>query len=108
MWLDPSEPNEIVATDIGGPFPLTVNGNRYIIVEVCCFSKFLGIYALNIQEATQIANRLTYEWIGTFGVPKAFLSDRGQSYQSMLMELVYYLKGRRNSDVAKRRWGPKS
>jgi len=72
-------------------FRVMLKGNRYIIVVVCCFSKFLGIYALTSQEASEIANRLTYEWIGNFGVPKAFLSDRGRSYQSMLMELVYEL-----------------
>ena len=43
------------------------------------------------METEEVANKLVNEWIGRYGVPVQILSDRGKSFQSMLIELVFDL-----------------
>lgn len=40
------EPMERVALDITGPLPLSINGNRLILVAVDCFTKWTEAYAI--------------------------------------------------------------
>ena len=41
-----SRPNELITSDITGPFPLTKNGNLFILVKIFAFTKFAEIYAI--------------------------------------------------------------
>ena len=46
---------QMVAIDILGPLPVTLAGNKYILVAADYFSKWIEAYAIPNQEATTIA-----------------------------------------------------
>lgn len=70
-----SRPNELVTSDIAGPFPKTKNGNRFILVVICSFTKFAEVYAITDTKASTLATKIVDEWICRFGVPEQILTD---------------------------------
>ena len=55
-------PFERIAVDIAGPFPVTEDGNKYIMVVSDYFSKWPEAYAIRNQEATTVATTLIDNW----------------------------------------------
>jgi hypothetical protein len=86
-----TEPNEMITMDLTGKLPTTARGNKYIMVIICSFTKYVEIYPLKTMEATEVAEKLVYGWISRYGVPKSILSDRGTNFQSMVVELTCHL-----------------
>ena len=73
-------PFERIAVDIAGPFPVTENPNKYIMVVVSdYFSKWPEAYAIRNQEATTVATTLIDNWITRFGVPMELQSDKAET-----------------------------
>lgn len=75
-------PFERLSTDILGPLNESDQGNIYILVVQCYFSKYLELYALPNQEAETVAAAIVSNWIARFGCPLELHSDRGTNYQS--------------------------
>jgi len=86
--LSATRPNELVATDIMGPCPLTASDNQYIITFIDVFTKFAVAVALPDSKATTIARAFRDNWISIFDAPEAVLSDNGSQYKSTLFETV--------------------
>ena len=55
-------PLELIAIDIMGPLPQTVNGNRFIVVVSDYFSKWTEAYALPQHTAKDVADILVPQW----------------------------------------------
>lgn len=49
IYLRPCRPNQIITTDIAGPFPVTAN--RYVMIVVCSFIKWIEVYPLKTTIA---------------------------------------------------------
>ena len=81
-------PFERVAIDAAGPFPETEDGNKYIIVVMDYFSKWVEAYALPNQEAATVADVFIKEWICRFGAPNELHSDQGRNFESALFQEV--------------------
>lgn len=79
-------PFERIAIDVAGPFPETDVGNKYIVVVMDYFSKWVEAYALPNQEAATIADALVQNWICRFGVPLELHSDQGRNFESALFQ----------------------
>ena len=56
-------PLERIAIDITGPFPVTDDGNRYIVVVSDYFSKWTEAYPVPAIDAETIARALVDEFI---------------------------------------------
>ena len=80
--------NQIVATDLAGPFKTTVRGNKYVMVINDTYSKVLVGQAIKDKETTTVTNTLLEEWFWTYGIPERILSDRGKEFRSKLMEAI--------------------
>ena len=52
---------QIVATDIVGPFPESENGNIYVLMAADYFTRCVEAYAIPNQEVTTVANKLVDE-----------------------------------------------
>lgn len=84
----PTRPWDWISTDITGPFPLTESGNKYILVVVCGFSKWVEAFPIPNQEAETIAGILVRELFCRYGCPSVIHSDQGRNFESRLFKEV--------------------
>ncbi|POS82770.1 hypothetical protein EPUL_005785, partial [Erysiphe pulchra] len=90
-------PFERIAIDVAGPFPVTENGNKFILVVMDYFSKWVEAYALPNQEAVTIADVIVKELVSRFGVPNELHSDQGRNFESALFSRMCQTLGIRKT-----------
>ncbi|KAG8173524.1 hypothetical protein JTE90_022797, partial [Oedothorax gibbosus] len=80
----PSRPGELVSMDIVGP--IRESGQlKYILVVMDVYSRFVQLYALKTQKASEIAQQLM-KYISVFGVFDTLLTDNGTNFQSEILK----------------------
>jgi hypothetical protein len=87
--------------DILGPLPITQNGNKYILMIIDQFSKWLGCFPLPNQHAETVAKTLVNDFISRFGCPFELLTDQGENMDGSLVRQLCRLL-----DIAKTRTTP--
>ncbi len=85
----PVKPNQIITTEIGGPLKETERSNKYFIVIIDHFTKYVKIYPMKRIQAEDVAEIIVNIWLMTFGIPESILTDGGTNYRSSLMEAAY-------------------
>uniref|UniRef100_A0AAV2KTQ3 Gypsy retrotransposon integrase-like protein 1 n=1 Tax=Knipowitschia caucasica TaxID=637954 RepID=A0AAV2KTQ3_KNICA len=75
-------PMERVAVDIMGPFPVSDQGNKYVMCAMDYFTKWPEAYALPDQEAETVADTLLEGMFSRFGTPDIIHSDQGRNFES--------------------------
>jgi len=85
-----SRPLEIITADITGPLPRSSLQNKYALVVVDHFTKWVEIFPLRTQEATEVAKRLM-KVVCRFGIPDQILTDQGTNFQAELLEEIWNL-----------------
>lgn len=78
------EPFEVVAIDTVGPLPEDGTGNRYVMVAIDCFSRFVELKAAPDTSAESAAKFLL-EIFGRYGPPAALRSDQGSQYTARVI-----------------------
>jgi len=86
------EPMERVAVDTIGPFPEDELGNTYIIVLVCCFSRFCLLTPAKDATAMSAA-RAVLQFAGIFGLMSQLLSDMGTQYVNKIIDELIHFTG---------------
>lgn len=86
-------PWERIAIDVAGPFPVSEDGNRYIIVVQDYFTKWPEVFATPNQEAHTVAKKLVQEVVCRYGVPMEIHSDQGRNFESGLFQEMCSLLG---------------
>jgi transposase InsO family protein len=86
-------PMDRVAMDIVGPFPLSNQGNRYILVIQDHFTKWTEAYALPDYTATTVAKMFVYEFVSRFGAPLEVHTDQGRNFEADLFKEMCQLLG---------------
>ena len=79
-----AQPFELWAYDVTGPFPESVNGNKYIHVFTEYFTKYAETAAAKTQDAQVTAELFNRLVITRHGTPEKLLTDRGKNFQSNL------------------------
>lgn len=87
-----SKPNEILAIDFTVLEPAR-NGVENVLVMTDVFSKFTQAVPTGDQRATTVALVLINEWFYRFGVPSRIHSDRGKSFEGLLIQQLCCLYG---------------
>lgn len=82
-YRDPVSPFRIVSIDFAGPYPRSKSGNKFILVMVDMFSKYVIIEPLRKSTATQTIDRVRREVFLKFGVPEILISDNGPQLKSL-------------------------
>lgn len=87
-----SKPFEKIAAD-PTELPLTCRGNRYVLVVMDYFTKYLNLYALPDQRATAVARCLFEDGISHHGVPHSLHIDQGRQFDSDLVKKLSFWLG---------------
>ena len=85
-------PWETLHTDLMGPFPETDNGNRWILLVVCAFTKFVELIPLKECTAEAVALGLVATF-HRYGLPNQIVSDNGAQYRAKLLNDLNKLLG---------------
>ncbi|KAJ8703953.1 hypothetical protein PYW07_013247 [Mythimna separata] len=86
-------PWERIAIDVAGPFPVTDDGNKYIVVIQDYFTKWPEVFAIPNQEATTVAKKVVEEVVCRYGAPLEIHSDQGRNFESTLFQEMCTLLG---------------
>lgn len=84
-------PFEKVSCDISGPWPVTHDNNRYILVFIDMCTKWPEAFAIPNIEAKTVAEIFVKEIVSRHGAPRVLLSDRGSNFLSSLFREVCFL-----------------
>ena len=90
---DAGLPMEEICIDLKGPYPESDRGNKYVLVVVDSFTKWMEAYPIPNAEAKTVAEKLVMEFISRFGVPFWIKSDQGRQFQSEVFEKICELLG---------------
>ena len=83
----PNAPFERVSTDILGPLPTCRNsGNKYVVVFVDYFTKYMELIALPNIKAETVAWAFIEEVVCRHGTPAYLHSNRGTNYLSNIVQ----------------------
>ena len=80
-----SEPFEVLAFDLVGPFPKAKNGYRYLLTAICMGSKWPEAIPLKSETARAVANGML-EIFARTGVPLQLLTDQGSQFLGALVK----------------------
>lgn len=95
-----SMPFEKIAADIT-ELPLSHKDNRYVLVVMDYFTKYMNLYALPDQTATTVAKCLFEDYICRHGVPRSLHTDQGRQFDSdLIKELCRFLGVRKTRTSA--------
>ena len=96
-----SEPFELITMDIIGPIlPVSRKKNKYILVIIDHFTKWVELQPMMCQSAVEVA-RLVFEYICRHSCPKRLLTDQGKCFEAELFKKLMMLL-----DVVKSRTTP--
>jgi len=85
-------PFQRVQMDVLGPLPKTHSGNRFVLVIVDCFTKWVEAFPVGNVRAKTVAEVFIKEVISRHGVPSEIHTDQGRNFESKLfLELTELL-----------------
>lgn len=82
----PKKVGELLAIDIFGPLPTSRGGQKYILLTVDVFSKFVRLYGMKKATSKTIIHKLELDYFKKHGKPKTLLSDNGSQFISKIWE----------------------
>ncbi|KXZ41086.1 hypothetical protein GPECTOR_825g55 [Gonium pectorale] len=77
-----------VHVDCMGPYKKTPRGNRYCILAVDSWSKYLEVGALPNRQSETVRTWFWENWVCRYGTPVEVLTDRGGEFGSALDNLL--------------------
>ena len=81
-----SKPFQRIALDIT-EMPMSAKGNKYALVIMDYFSKYVRIYPMADQTTETILDCLL-DWVHDFGVPNRLHSDQGRQFESRMFQAM--------------------
>ena len=84
------QPMDRINIDSIGPFPVDDQNNKYIMVFIDVFSRFVELIAIPDLTALTAAKKIV-EFIGRYGIPSEILTDNRTQYVNQLSNELYDL-----------------
>jgi transposase InsO family protein len=89
----PTKPWSHLAADHVGPFPMSDQGNKYILVIVDRYTRYVEAVAVPDTSAKTTADAIVRYIICRYGMFDVLLSDRGSSFTSEVFKHIMQLFG---------------
>ena len=86
------EPMERLDINTIGPLPPDEDENKFILVIICCFTRWVSLYPVKSTTAEDCVDALL-QHIGTFGTPNQILSDNGTQFTNDLVKELIKILG---------------
>ncbi|KAH9645480.1 hypothetical protein HF086_017392 [Spodoptera exigua] len=86
---DCCRPFQMVSVDLVGPLPVTRNQNMFLLVVVCCFSKYCLLFSIRRATADIISKILEEKIFLIHGIPSTILMDNGRQFISNTMKSLF-------------------
>jgi hypothetical protein len=83
-----SEPMQRIGIDFLGPFSVTEDGNKYVLVVGDYFSKWIDFIPMRDQSAELVADALITHVFSKFGSAETIHSDQGRNFDSKLIHAL--------------------
>ena len=84
-------PMEKVHIDMLGPLPESQQGNKYVLLLVDQFTKWVEIHAVPDQSAERIAKVVVDQFFSRFGSPFQIHSDQGRNFDGNVFKAMCHL-----------------
>ena len=81
-------PLERVHLEFMGPFPVSKAGNRYILVIIDQFTKWVECYSLPDQTAPTVCRVFLDQFVARFGCPLQIHTDQGPSFEGDMFQSI--------------------
>ncbi|KAI7809323.1 hypothetical protein IRJ41_005269 [Triplophysa rosa] len=81
-------PMDRLHLDVLGPFTESKSGNRYILVIIDQFTRWVEAFPVPEQGAETTAKSLVFDFISRFGTPLEIHTDQGRNFESLLFTEV--------------------
>ena len=78
------EPMERWQADTIGPLPADEDGCCFILVIICCFTRWVSLYPIKDTTAKSCVDAMM-QHVGTFGAPSQILTDNGTQFVNELV-----------------------
>lgn len=82
-------PFQCISIDLVGPLPMSRQQNIYLLVVVCCFTKYCLLFPLRRATGKVIAQRLEDHVFLVHGIPQTIISDNGSQFVSHEVQTLY-------------------
>mmetsp|Transcript_12868 Transcript_12868/g.21379 ORF Transcript_12868/g.21379 Transcript_12868/m.21379 type:complete len:1181 (+) Transcript_12868:947-4489(+) len=86
------DPMDLLSIDTIGPIDEDVDGNKYIIVIICCFTRYVELFPAPAADAASAALALLQHF-GRYGAPSQLRSDRGTQFVNDVIKEFTQLVG---------------
>uniref|UniRef100_A0A3Q0R2N1 Integrase catalytic domain-containing protein n=1 Tax=Amphilophus citrinellus TaxID=61819 RepID=A0A3Q0R2N1_AMPCI len=90
--IQAERPFQKVAADIT-ELPVTSHGNRYVLVIMDYFTRYVNFFPLKDQRATTVAKCIFEDYIRQHGLPESIHTDQGRQFESDLVKYLCNLLG---------------
>ena len=81
-------PMEVLNVDSVGPLTQDDFGNKFILVVIDCFTRFIELYPIP-DTSSLVTARALLQHVGRYGVPSRIRSDRGTQFvNGVILELA--------------------
>jgi hypothetical protein len=71
-----------------GPFNTSEDGNRYVLMMIDQFTKWVEMAAIPEQSALTIADKFVVHFVVTFGCPLEVHTDQGRNFDGNLRGMI--------------------
>ncbi len=82
--LDSERPWQLVALDMAGPLARTPSGNRFVLLAVDHFTRYVIARAVKDASAATAAKFWVQDVVTRFGAPETLLTDKGSNFVAEL------------------------
>ena len=82
-------PFQIIYSDIVGPLVMSENKNKYILVLIDSFSKWVEAYPLKTIDSVSIGKVIVSEFFPRYGIPDRFHTDNAANLNSEVMKDIF-------------------